>query len=362
MIIFLTFIYLVISVSTELVAEPSLESNRIYRSAYFLGRGHTGISNADHEDAIFYNPAGLAQGKGIYKRTVVASPLVEVSQATKDLARRLGAEQSDTVETIRDNVGKTNHISTSNFTGVILRRAALGAVVSGNMNLLAFKSKDSGGLEVIKADVDQNNALTFSVAEGYWGNSLMIGATGKYLIRSRGELEMSVAESDTAQQQLEDTNNFLGTGTGTGIDLGIMYHGNSRAQPAIGLTVNDVGDTSVIPSQETSVDLDLKQTVNLGMSITPGTKFSKFRVLLDYHDILSKREDNWRKKIHFGSEITVQEWIGVTGGLNQGYSTFGFYFDLFFFRLDAGMYTQEMGERVGTRGDSRYFFRMRAGF
>src|SRR5689334_2467079 len=80
-------------------ARAQLGEDRLYRSAYFLGRGDTGISIADEQDAIFYNPAGIAYGKGIYKKTVLAAPQIEVSESTRDLVRRLGIEESDAVET-----------------------------------------------------------------------------------------------------------------------------------------------------------------------------------------------------------------------------------------------------------------------
>ena len=48
-----------------------LESYRLYRSAYFLGRGDTGIADADNHEAILYNPAGLALGKGLIQRICI---------------------------------------------------------------------------------------------------------------------------------------------------------------------------------------------------------------------------------------------------------------------------------------------------
>ena len=82
------------------------ERVRLYRSAYFLGRGDTGIATADDQEAIFYNPAGLAQGKGIYKRFVVGSPHVEFSKATRDVARQLELEDQDQTETLKKQIGK----------------------------------------------------------------------------------------------------------------------------------------------------------------------------------------------------------------------------------------------------------------
>jgi hypothetical protein len=345
------------------VADSILKSNyRVYRSAYFLGRGDTGIATADNEEAIFYNPAGLAYGNGIYKKVVLVSPQVEVSEATKDLTRQLSVEDADAVDTVRQHVGKPNHFGFNNFTGLILRRVAIGVVASGNVDLIAYKSPDTGGLEVIDAAAEENTGFTFSLADGFFSNKLLLGVTTKYLSRGRGEMSVSLAEADKAEETLAEPSDFLGMGTGTGADVGMMLRGGGRLSPSFGLTVSDVGDTAIVPEEETAVDLDLKQTINAGVAIEPGTKYSKLRFLLDYRDIASHTESNWRKKLYLGSEISVRDFVGVTGGLHQGYPSFGFYTDLYFLRLDVGMYTEEVGERAGTRPDSRYFARIKAGF
>jgi hypothetical protein len=340
-----------------MVYEPTL-----YRSAYYLGRGDTGISVAEEENAIFYNPAGLALGKGIYKKTVLVSPQLELSEATRDLARRLGAENADAVETVQQNIGKPNHFGSQNFTGLILRRAALGAFFSNNVNLLAYKSADYGGMEVVQASADQNVGATFSLADSFFSKNLFMGITAKYLARGRGEMTVISVEADKVSESLSDTGNFLGIGEGAGADFGLMWQGGGRSNPAFGMTIKDIGTTAITPQEETDLDLDLKQTVNFGFSMEPGTKFSKLRLLADYHDALGAVIKNPYKRLHLGGELTVLNMVGITGGLNQGYPTAGFYFDLYVLRMDFGYYTQELGERVGTRPDTRYFFRLTAGF
>lgn len=347
--------------SAQALDQPH-NSDKIYRSAYFLGRGNAGIAAADEEEAIFYNPAGLAYGKGIYKKTVLVSPHVELSQATRDLARQLSAEDSDAVDSVRGNIGKPNHVGFSNFTGLILRRAALGVVATGNVDVLAFKSPEYGGLEVVEAQADQTVGATFSLAEGFFNNGMLLGVTAKYLARGRGYASASAAEADDLKEKLADRNDFLAAGEGGGADVGIQFRGGGRASPAFGVTVNDVGDTKVTPTDPTSLDLDVKQTINAGVSIEPGTKFSKLKLLADYRDIASRTITNPRKKVHLGGELSVLDMIGMTGGLNQGYPTAGLYLDVYLLRIDLGFYTEEVGERVGTRPDTRYFLRLKLGF
>jgi hypothetical protein len=337
-------------------------SESIYRSAYFQGRGDTGIATADDQDAIFYNPAGIAQGKGIYKKTVLLSPQIEVSQSTRDLAQQLANKNDNTVNTVEDHIGKPNHLGVSNFTGLILRRAALGVVTSSNVDLLAYDDPNSGGLEAVHAMADSTAGVTFSLADKVFSDKLMVGVTTKYLERGRGDIAASAADYTTVQDKLKDPNNFIAKGTGAGADLGVMYHAGGRLNPSFGATVDDVGNTKIHPDAATTMDLDLKQTVNLGVSIEPGTRTSHFKLLADYHDATGAVEKDWRKRTHLGSELEVVDLVGVTAGLNQGYPTCGFYLDMYLARLDLGMYTEEMGDRAGTRPDERFFLRLTMGF
>ncbi len=283
--------------------------NRIYRSTYFLGRGDTGVAIADDEEAIFYNPAGIALGKGLYKKTVLASPQVEISGATKDLARELGAEKANAVDSVVKHIGKPNHIGVSNFTGIILRRAALGVIVSSNADLLAYKSKDQGGLEVVDASADQNIGLTFTLADKLFNDSLFIGVTGKYLERGRGALSAGAADAEKVKDSLKDTSNFIGMGQGGGADIGLMWRPKGgRMNFGLGLTAHDVGDTKITPDKPTGLDLNLKQTIDIGMALEPATKFSKARLLVDYHDVTGRVVTNPRKRLHFGARRCSARW------------------------------------------------------
>ena len=348
--------------TTSVAAEAQLSEDRLYRSAYFAGRGDTGISVADDEEAIFYNPAGLASGKGIYKRTVIASPHVEVSKSTRDIMRRIGLERDDAIDTALDQVGKPNHARYQNFTGLLLRRAALGVIASGTVDVLASKSPDHGGLEEIQAATAQNAGLTFTLAEAFFGDALQLGVTGKYLMRGEGYLRAGTSDADAAKTKFDDASDFVALGEGGGIDAGLLWRLAGRTNPRIGLTVNDIGNTNIAPQEDTTLDLDLKQTVNFGISVEPGTATSKLRLLADYRDALGTVQENALLRTHLGAELTVLDAIGITGGLSQGYPTAGFYVDLYFLRIDLGMYTEELSDYAGRRPDTRFVGRLRIGF
>ena len=338
------------------------EASQVYRSPALLGRGNTGIAIADEEEAIFYNPAGLALGKGIYKRTVLVSPTVQMSQNTRDIARRLGAENADAIDTVQDAMGRPNHFGLGNFSGIMLRRAAFGVVTQGSVDLLAFKDPELGGLEVVRAQGSQTTGATFTLAESFGKGHFFAGITGKYLMRGKGEIEASSIEIDKVKEKLQDQGDFLGYGSGTGADVGLMFQSGGRVNKALGVTIHDVGDTSILPQEQTALDLDLKQTINIGFAIEPSTLTSKLKLLADYRDVAGKAIRNPYKRVHLGAELTVFDMIGATGGLHHGYGSGGFFIDIYLVRLDLGFYTEEVGSRMGTRPDTRYFFGLEVGF
>jgi len=353
-----------LSVLTSLLGFSSFaiaDGDRIYRSAHYLGRGDTGIAVAYDQEAIFYNPAGLAQGKGIYKKVVIGSPQLEFSSRGRDLYNKLYVQEKDQTETLKNEIGKPFHLGLSSLSAVVFRRAAVGALFSSEANLLVKKDPEQGALEQLNANFAANQALTFSLAEGFLNNKLLIGATGKYVKRNEGEIEAGIA--DAANVSDLSTSDVLVEGAGTGADLGMMLitpENRWHTKYSAGLTVKNVGDTKIENDSGEEVSR-LKQTVNLGVAASLGTKLSRFKLLLDYWDLTGAVESNVLKNIHIGSEISVADVIGVTGGLNQGYSTAGIYTDIYVFRVDVGYYGQEIGERVGMYADERYFIRISAG-
>lgn len=337
------------------------DDQRIYHSAYYLGRGDTGVAVADDQEAIMYNPAGIAQGKGIYKRTILLSPMVEVSDDARNLATELNQDNSDIPAVLRKRVGKNEHIGAYNLTALVLRRAAIGIVSGATTDILIYKSPNNGGLESVDANLRQTNGATFSLAESFLDERILIGGTFKYLQRGQAKFSANVTDAD-ALKDLK-ASDLYGAGTGASTDLGLMLKGKSRIEPAFGVVFHNVGGTKFSALSATTPKPDpLKQTVDLGFALQPGTKLSKFRLLGDYWDATNALGTDPYKKMHLGAEISIQDAVGFTAGISQGWSSGGIYIDLYLLRLDAGVYIQEIAERVGVRPDKRLFLRVSAGF
>jgi hypothetical protein len=359
---FLTLILCLITIGQNANAE---EYPYTYRSGYFLGRGDTGISMAENEDAIFYNPAGLAMGKGLYKKTILVSPMIEFSNATRGVIREIAVEGRSPTATLRSHEGQPNHFGLNQFTGLILRRAAIGAFINNSTTMMLYKSPTVGSMESISLSTIASAGATFSLAQDYWNQKLLVGMTGKFLFKAQAAVNADASAAETLADAEADQ--FAMQGQGVGVDFGLMYRPESRNHLSIGLTIQDLGNTTMTPSVETSLskeDRALKdnlQTINFGISIAPSRRASKLKLLFDYRDIGNNLGYSPYSRVHLGAELNVKDIVGVTAGINQGYPTAGFFTDLYIFRFDLGFYTEEVDTYIGRRPDTRYFVKIAAG-
>lgn len=357
------FYILLFSVTGSLLAQ---EYPYLFRSAYFLGRGDTGIALAEGYEAIFYNPAGVAVSDGILNEIVFLSPTFEVSEDTRDVVKEVFVKEDDPTNTLRERLGKPQHFGINTFTGVLLKRVAVGVFATQTASALVFRDPELGATEAVDAGARLDGGLVFSLASWTWKKNLYFGFTGKYIVRNQGAFAANAADADQVTDL--NTEKLAMTGTGFGTDFGIMYRGDAKRAPfSFGLTVQDIGDTAFSPYKKTDVPKaerpidDIKQTVNLGLALEPGTRSSKFRILTDVRDVLDETKMDFSKKVHVGGELTVLDVVGFTFGLNQGYPTFGMFVDVPLVRADLGFYTEELGEKAGNRPDNRYFFRLLIG-
>jgi hypothetical protein len=334
---------------------------RLYRSAHYTGRGDTGIAATDDAEAIMYNPAGIAQGKGIFKRAVLLSPMVEFSDDARSLATELSEENADTSSILKKRVGKNQHLGIYNLSAVVLRRAAIGVLASATTDILVYKSPTAGGLESVDAKVRQTMGPTFTLADSFWGEKLLVGGTFKYLQRGQAQFNANITDSDKVTNLKQD--DLFGIGMGPSTDLGVMAKGGGRLNPSFGMTIHNVGGTKFTAATSNAPTPDpLKQIVKVGFALQPGTKTSTFRLLGEYWDLTSAHTTSPYKKIHLGGELSILNRVGFTAGMAEGWSSGGMYLDLYILRLDGGIYIQEVSERAGVRPDKRLFVRLSAGF
>lgn len=357
-IIFISYIY-----NTNLIFAQQ-DFYQLYKSAYYIGRGNTGIADSYDNEAVIYNPAGLAHGEHIYKKTILLSPAIEVSNTTKNIIKQFALDKQNDVETVRKYLGTNQHLGFYNLTGIAFKKAALATTSSIQTDLSVTKSPEFGGLETASANMVVNQALLLSLADHIIKDTLMLGGTIKYIYRGAGNITVNVADTENIKNIKDD--DVMGYGNGWGFDLGLLYKIGKNdvlsTESNIGLTIENIGNTKLNIQGGSSKYTKLKQSVNLGYCFKVYSIYSILKILADYRDIFNSIEHNKFKKLYLGTEVTVKNLIGIVAGISEGYPSLGFYLDLRLIRLDVGMYTKEISDTVGLREDKRYYFRLMAGF
>jgi hypothetical protein len=258
-----------------------------------LGGAFTAV--ADDQNALFYNPAGLAR---------IDSTFVGVADLS--LALSLGAGG---VSALRNDASKIldaagNLGGGSDTSKQIDSFAKIGELVSSRTVALGLKNQTywvsphwgiastlgiDGGLGVhskilpeladlgLLADVDAR----FGYAHSFVDKKIHVGLAPYYKLRAQGgQANFSLAEAI----DFEDTvKSIVGVGQGIGVDFGLMVTPIEAMSPTFGLAILNVGDTKLYSAGKTLLsnvslfrdanesgtpDL-IKQVVNVGFSITP---------------------------------------------------------------------------------------------
>jgi hypothetical protein len=365
-----------------------------YRSAYFLGRGDTGIAVADYENSLFYNPAGLAlydrpplmktpwrrfrtfeeninktrAPKGFYKRFVLASPMVEASDSIRTGFKDIYASDGDPVQTIDTVLGENIHLGADNFSGLIMRNFGVGVFGSTRADTLISKDPDQGGLETAKARARAIAGITAGFAHPVVEDRFMVGLGFRKETHGRiaAKLDPTIPASEV--RTTLEAQNMIGIGEGTAVDLGLMYKGDTHRLSTntlrlwAGFLLQDVGGTQITPNEPTNLDLDIKQTANLGLGLDVLAYRSYIRWLIDLRDAANQYDLPLSQRLRTGLELWVNGHVGAQVGLHDGYASYGAFVDFVLLRIDAGMYAAEMGSRAGARQDRRMYVRVMVGF
>jgi hypothetical protein len=343
----------------------SQELQREYRSSYFLGRGDTGIASATGEDAIFYNPAGIAQGKGILSEIVLASPQVEATQNVDQLYNSYNGNGSNALQLLSQNQNTVYSAAGQNYSGLIFRRVALGILDRANAN--AYEGIDpTTGIPTANIYAANRAGVYLTLAHDFFDNRLFIGMNGKYIQKKEINLSLTPAEAETqlSNNSLSTViNNSLNQGNGIGADLGMMYVLNKETATQVGVVYRNIGmqyrwtvpEGSTAPSAEPTV-------LDAGFNTSGGTKRSRITFAADVRDITNVQNAVFGKRVHLGLEYSLMDTFGVMTGLNQGYGTFGIFLHTRIVQIESGVYTEELGSRLGEYPSQRIFARIVLGW
>jgi hypothetical protein len=350
----LIFVFCIIFTSNILAEEYS---HKIYKGIRPMGMGGAFVAVSNDANALFYNPAGLADISE--KKISILNLGVEFGQGAYDmfddaLDVDLDNEQ-ETVEFLRNYIGDYSHVGLSFFPYYSKPNFAFALIGIGTSNLQA-RDRQSPKLII---DVVEDVGAATGYARSFFDDNLLVGASVKYVVRRSLDEEYTILDITTGdfKDKLEDD---YEDGQGILIDLGLIYKlkgfqvGNKDIDFRVGISANnlignDIGDAR-----------NIDEHIDLGFA----AQIDKWTFALDYVDLFSQigEDDDITKRIRLGAEYNPKPFLFLRFGFYQGYPTLGIGLETKNVQFDVLTYAEEVGAYSGQRDDRRYALRLGLGF
>ncbi|MEC9459589.1 MAG: hypothetical protein VYD14_00095 [SAR324 cluster bacterium] len=353
-----------------------------------LGMGNTGIGLSFDENALFYNPAGLASVDTI----LVGFPfLMEVSDDSVNIIKEVSKLSGDSknADIVALLMGKRVHFRNLIDLNLIMPFGELmtfGAA-HGIEWQFDFGVRNPVAIEIdFGARLDRINNFGFAlpVARGRW----LVGAGVETI--ERCDIPLTTATFGTVLN-----NSDIGSSIGK-CDLNDLKRAQtfnfgfqrrletaSALKMTWGVTANNVGGLKFKRSDNETSPADQNPEYSTGFSWQPSWGPLRLLYAIDIRDLTMKHADDtdcqskkstdclW-KRLHIGTEIGISpidsgaSTFAIRAGFNQGYFTYGFELNPFIvFRglnIQYAVYKTETGSQIGDRPDERKVFQINFGF
>ena len=353
-----------------------------------LGMGNTGIGLSFDENALFYNPAGLASVDSI----LVGFPfLMEVSDDSVNIIKEVSKLSGDSknADIVALLMGKRVHFRNLIDLNLIMPFGELmtfGAA-SGIETQFDFGVRNPVAIEIdfgFRLDRINNFGFALPVARGRW----LVGAGVETI--ERCDIPLTTATFGTVLN-----NSDIGSSIGK-CELNDLKRAQtfnfgfqrrletaSALKMTWGFTANNVGGLKFKRSDNETSPADQNPEYSTGFSWQPSWGPVRLLYAIDIRDLTMKHADDtdcqskkstdclW-KRLHIGTEIGISpidsgaSTFAIRAGFNQGYFTYGFELNPFIvFRglnIQYAVYKTETGSQIGDRPDKRKVFQLNFGF
>jgi hypothetical protein len=329
----------------------------IYKGTRPMGMGGAFTALSNDADALFYNPAGLADIKE--NRLSPANLEIECSNGAYTFQKNAWDIDTDNVNEVasflQGHIGDHGHVAASFFPNYTKPNFAFGVICAGKSNIHVQDR------QYPKLSVDAIGDI--GVCAGYAGslldNNLLVGSGLKYLFRESNENSYSVADITTHGFDNRFSDDFQ-QGSGVLLDLGLIYkiqksqEGGTEEPIQIGLSLNN------LIGNKLGGAADLDPHIDLGIS----RRYGDVTLAADYVDVFGqfKGDYNVGKRIHLGLEYSLNKIIRLRTGINQGYMTYGVGLEEKHVQFDVLTYAEEIGNYSGQLRERRYLLRLGVGF
>lgn len=341
-------IFFLCSFSVKSFAAEILEQ---YLSVKALGMGNAYLGHATNEDAIFYNPAGLASMSGVRWRVAGLNLGLNGYDVYEDYKDIVDSAENDLQTALSSLYGQPMYGRTDFITTVSLGSLMIGAYGTGNVGFTLFNP----ALPNLQSGYFADYALFLGWGKEIVPNYLDFGFVGKRITRLGGDVQIGpMLIADLESDDFEST--LKRSGSAYGFDFGMKLKIPSTWHPTFNFAWRNVGDTSFNLHADNPPPSPIENHIDVGVGFEKDFGLFSVKPAVDYRG-LNKTGHTFAKKIHAGVELDFPGF-SLRGGLNQGYYTAGLSMGLWIFELDVATYGVELGEFAGQQEDRRYIIQL----
>ncbi|HCM38778.1 MAG: hypothetical protein A2070_08740 [Bdellovibrionales bacterium GWC1_52_8] len=327
------------------------ELKELYRGARAQALGNAYVAVSDDDEAIFYNPAGLA-GQKKYSINYMALNL-EGSTDIMSMFSEGSALRNMSGDSLNIMMGK-NIFGHAQF-APSLTMSNFGAAILVDEQL-SVRAENKAMPQVVLGYQQTNG---FQVG---WGTALgggrrasngefRVGLGAKLMWRRGGYRLLDLAQLISVSRNTlhEIAGNYK---QGYGFDMGLQYvrKVNSRLELRWGGAWTDIGSTDFGDGPD-------PQPSTMTTGVAAVYRFANFSGTFSY-DLRHLNEPvDWKMKNHVGVELGMP-MIRVYAGYNQAFLTYGLGFDAWLMKVMAVHYTEEQGSYATMDPERRYLLQI----
>ena len=383
------FVLMVCFVSFVPDLQAGGELRRPFQGIRNLGMGNVGVAMSHDENALFYNPAGLAA----VDTTIVSIPFVnEVSKDTLSLTSQIqNLSSSSTADTVALALDKQIHYRNMTALNVIIPFGSLMTfgTAGGVETTIDLSASNPVGIQLnygMRLDQIINIGAGFSLGRGRW----LLGVNAEQYQRCDYPVTTIAMSKLLNSSNLADDvgfckTNLLRKGQTYGFGFQNRMSSFSTLRLVWGMSVRNLGGLKFARNDNETNPVDQKAEYNIGIAMTPfdGMLLRNFYEI-DIRDLTFEHSDDPycqanksssdcnMKRLHIGTEFgfwpidSGASALAIRLGWNQGYVSTGLEINpLIFFRglsIQYADYKVETGNAAGDKPERRRTLQVNLGF
>lgn len=347
----LTYLFVIATGSFVNISLQAAERVEFYNGVRGLGMGGASIGVVNDETALLLNPAGMGKLRNAF--VTLIDPEIHVNSDSSNALISGGGslESMNTAQGIVDELGtnanQSSHFGYQLFPSLVLKNFGIGVL---------YKSFYDGLTSADGTSIDLNYRNDFAAVLGYnislFDGRLKFGFSGRYITR-----EESFLDNVTTGTSGNDFDSAKKTGTGLGLDAGLILTAPWATLPSLAFVVRDFGNTTYKLGSETDTPEATKQTIDAALSFFPiHDNYLRSSITFELKDALNTAtEDDITRRSHFGWELNMGDLLFLRAGWHQKSWTAGFEFAMEMAQFQMATYAKEVGDDGGTSVQDRRY-------